>query len=185
VLFDARGHVKLADFGASARVLEAGSESARTLSPFSASPQQLRGEPPTPADDVYGLGALAYELLSRYPPHYPNFDAQRVQREPVPPLVPAEQMPTQLGSVVSRMLAKNAKLRPASMREVIDELDAALNDTLTFDFETAPPPREARPANPTRPPDQPPGPLPSPAQRTLRPAAVAAALAPRVVDGQG
>jgi eukaryotic-like serine/threonine-protein kinase len=180
VLFDARGHVKLADFGASARVLEAGGESARTLSPFSASPQQLRGEPPTPADDVYGLGALAYELLSRYPPHYPNFDAQRVQREPVPPLVPAEQMPLQLGSVVSRMLAKNAKLRPASMREVIDELDAALNDTLTFDFETAEPPREAPPANPTRPPDQPPAALLSPAPPTVPPAA----LAPGVLDGQ-
>jgi tetratricopeptide (TPR) repeat protein len=180
VLFDARGQVKLADFGASARVLEAGGESARTLSPFSASPQQLRGEPPTPADDVYGLGALAYELLSRYPPHYPNFDAQRVQREPVPPLVPAEQMPLQLGSVVSRMLAKNAKLRPASMREVIDELDAALNDTLTFDFETAEPPREAPPANPTRPPDQPPAALLSPAPPTVPPAA----LAPGVLDGQ-
>ena len=184
VLFDAGGHVKLADFGASARVLEAGSESARTLSPFSASPQQLRGEPPTPADDVYGLGALAYELLSRYPPHYPNFDAQRVQRDPVPPLVPAEQMPMQLGSVVSRMLAKNAKLRPASMREVIDELDAALNDTLTFDFETAEPPREAPSANPTRPPDQPPAALPSPARATAPLTVPPAALAPGVLDGQ-
>ena len=180
VLFDARGHVKLADFGASARLLETGTESARALSPFSASPEQLRGEPPTPADDVYGLGALAYELLSRYPPHYPNFDAQRVQREPVPPLVPAEQMPLQLGSVVSRMLSKHARVRPASMREVIDELDAALNDTLTFDFETAEPPREAPPANPTRPPDQALAALPPLAPPTAPPAA----LAPGVLEGQ-
>jgi len=188
VLFDAHGRVKLADFGASARVLEAGSESSRTLSPFTASPQQLRGEPPTPADDVYGLGALAYELLSRYPPHYPNFDAQRVQRDPVPPLVPAEQMPLQLGSVVSRMLAKNAKLRPASMREVIDELDAALNDTLTFDFETAEPPRDAPPANPTRAPDQPPAARLSAAPPTVLPpvppTVLPAAPAPGVLDGQ-
>jgi eukaryotic-like serine/threonine-protein kinase len=180
VLFDARGRVQLADFGASARVLDAGRESPRSLSPFSASPQQLRGEPPAPADDVYGLGALAYELLSRYPPHYPNFDAQRVQRDPVPPLVPVEQMPPQLGSLVSRMLAKNAKLRPASMREVIDELDAALNDTLTFDFETAEPPREAAPVNPTGPPDQPPVPLPS----VSLPSPSPGALAPGVIDGQ-
>jgi serine/threonine protein kinase/tetratricopeptide (TPR) repeat protein len=178
VLFDARGHVKLADFGASA-LLDAGSESPRALSPFSASPQQLRGEPPAPADDVYGLGALAYELLSRYPPHYPNFDAQRVQRDPVPPLVPAEQMPPQLGSLISRMLAKDAKVRPASMRDVIDELDAALNDTLTFDFETAEPPREASPANPTGPPDQP-APLPS----VSAPSPSLGPLAPGVIDGQ-
>jgi len=185
VLFDALGRVKLADFGASARVLEAGSQSARTLSPFSASPQQLRGEPPTPADDVYGLGALGYELLSRYPPHYPNFDAQRVQHDPVPPLVPVEQMPLQLGSVVSRMLAKDARVRPASMREVIDELDAALNDTLTFDFETAEPPREAPAANPPRPP---PAALPSPAPATappsVPPSVPPAARAPGVLDGQ-
>jgi serine/threonine protein kinase/tetratricopeptide (TPR) repeat protein len=178
VLFDARGHAKLADFGASGQVLDAGSELPRTLSPFSASPQQLRGESPAPADDVYGLGALAYELLSRYPPHYPNFDAQRVQREPVPPLESAEPMPPQLGSLVGRMLAKDANERPASMREIIDELDAALNDTLTFDFETAEPPRDAQPANPTGPP--PPAALPavSPLSPPLR------ARAPRVSDGQ-
>ena len=180
VLFDAHGHAKLADFGASGQVLDAGSELPRTLSPFSASPQQLRGEPPAPADDVYGLGALAYELLSRYPPHYPNFDAQRVQREPVPPLEPAQQIPPQLGSLVSRMLAKDANERPASMRAIIDELDAALNDPLTFDFETAEPPRDAEPANPTGPPDQPPAALPSvsPLNPPLR------ALAPGVSDPQ-
>ena len=178
VLFDARGRAKLADFGAAGQVLDAGSELPRTLSPFSASPQQLRGEPPAPADDVYGLGALAYELLSRYPPHYPNFDAQRVQREPVPPLEPAEQMPPQLGSLVSRMLAKDANERPASMREIIDELDAALNDTLTFDFETAEPPRDAEPANPTGPPDEPPAALPS----VSSPSPPLRALAPGVSD---
>ena len=138
VLFDGRGQVKLADFGVSGNAPDAGTDAMiRGLSPFTASPEQLRGEPPTPADDIYGLGALAYELLSRYPPHYPHFDAQRVQQQPAPPLVPAQQIPPQLGSLVTRMLAKNARWRPASMREVIDELEAALNDTLTFDSETA------------------------------------------------
>src|SRR2546421_1941824 len=179
VLFDARGRVKLADFGASARMLEAGSEPPRTLSPFSASPQQLRGEPPVPADDVYGLGALAYELWWGSPPHYPHSDAQRVQREPVPPLEPAERMPPLLGALIERMLAKDASERPASMREIIDELDVALNDTLNFDFETAEPPREAPLANPTGPPDQPPAVL-----RSVSPGPPSGALAPGVVDGQ-
>ena len=144
VLFDARGKVKLADFGVSGNSLDAGSDAlVRGLSPFTASPEQLRGEPPAPADDVYGLGALAYELLSRYPPHYPQFDAQRVQREPVPPLVATEQIPPQLQALVMRMLAKNAKLRPASMREVIEELETALNDTLTFDSDSPDPTLEA------------------------------------------
>src|SRR5207302_1099504 len=127
VLFDARGRAKLADFGAAARLADPGQGvEPRPLSPFSASPEQLRGEPPAPSDDVYGLGALAYELLSGYPPHYPNFDARAAQRDPVPPLVPAQQMPPQLGVLIARMLAKNAKERAASMRECIDALDAAL-----------------------------------------------------------
>ena len=150
VLFDARGRVKLADFGVSGHAPDPGTDAMiRGLSPFTASPEQLRGEPPTPADDVYGLGALAYELLSRYPPHYPHFDARRVQEDLVPPLVPIEPIPPQLATLIGRMLAKDARERPASMREIIDELDAALNDTLTFDFETAEPPRNALPANPT------------------------------------
>jgi tetratricopeptide (TPR) repeat protein len=149
VLFDARGRVKLADFGVSGRAPDPGTDAMiRGLSPFTASPEQLRGEPPAPADDIYGLGALAYELLSRYPPHYPHFDARRVQQEPAPPLVPTQQIPPQLDVLISRMLAKNPAERPASMREVAEDLDAALNATLTFDFETGAPRDEF--ANATR-----------------------------------
>jgi eukaryotic-like serine/threonine-protein kinase len=136
VLFDERGRVKLADFGVSGNSLDPGTDSmVRGLSPFTASPEQLRGEPARPADDIYGLGALAYELLSRYPPHYPHFDARRVQEEAVAPLVPAQQIPPQLASLVHNMLEKDPTRRPANMRDVIDELDASLNDTLTFDFD--------------------------------------------------
>src|SRR5215470_8461726 len=136
VLFDARGRVKLADFGVSGTAPDPGTDSLiRGLSPFTASPEQLRGEPPSTADDIYGLGALAYELLSRRPPHFPHFDARRVQQEPAPPLVPTEQIPPQLDALIARMLAKDPAERPGSMREVIDDLEAALNDTLTFDFE--------------------------------------------------
>jgi len=144
VLFDGRGCVKVADFGVSGRAPDPGTDAMiRGLSPFTASPEQLRGEPPVPADDIYGLGALAYELFSGHPPHYPNFDARRVQQEPAPPLVPVEPIPPQLAALIARMLAKRASERPASMREVIDELDASLNSTLTFDFDTAEPPRNA------------------------------------------
>ena len=152
VLLDERGRVKLADFGVSGDSLDPGTDSmVRGLSPFTASPEQLRGEPPTPGDDIYGLGALAYELLSRYPPHYPQFDAKRVQEEPVPPLVPAQQIPPQLANLVGAMLEKDPKRRPASMRDVIDELDASLNDTLTFDFDEEAP---AGAANETVPPQE-------------------------------
>ncbi len=171
VLLDARGRVKLADFGVSGRPSESATGSMRGLSPFTASPEQLRGESPMPSDDIYGLGALAYELLSRSPPHYPHFDAERMQREPVPPLVPAQQIPPQLAALVTAMLEKDPRRRPANMRDVIDELDASLNDTLTFDFDTAEPPRDSEPVNRTAPPA-----APRPPPPPLAPAAPAAPI---------
>ncbi|HEV7446054.1 MAG TPA: serine/threonine-protein kinase, partial [Steroidobacteraceae bacterium] len=153
VLFDARGRARLADFGVAETAVTAadaqasGSATTATrdtnrhgFSPFTASPAQLRGDPPTTADDIYGLGALAYELLSGYPPYYPHFDKKRAMEERVPTLVPTRQIPPLLGALVMHMLAKDPKRRPRTMREVIDELDAALNDTLTFDFENVSPP---------------------------------------------
>lgn len=136
VLFDARGRVRLTDFGiAAAPGVPSGEVTRPGLSPFTASPEQLRGDSPSIADDIYGLGALAYELLSGYPPYYPRFEVKRVLEEPVPEIKPAQLMPAQLRSLVMRMLSKRPALRPHSMRDVIDELDATLNDTLTFDFE--------------------------------------------------
>jgi tetratricopeptide (TPR) repeat protein len=136
VLFDSRGRVKVADFGVAALLPAAGggaTDSRGTgLSPFTASPEQLRGEPPSAADDIYGLGALAYELLSGHPPYYPNFDLKRAQTQPVPELVPTRQIPPELGELVMRMLAKSASDRPGSMQQVMDELDATLNATLSF-----------------------------------------------------
>ena len=174
VLFDARGSVKVADFGVSGRSPAAGRDT-RGLSPFAASPEQLRGEPPAPADDIYGLGALAYELLSSRPPHYPHFDARRAQHEPVPPLVPADPMPPRLDRLIARMLARDARDRPPGMREVIEELEIALTDTLTFDFDTElmqePPPDAPEPAARTTTV----APAPEPAART---AAVAEPAAP-------
>ncbi|HVS78096.1 MAG TPA: protein kinase, partial [Steroidobacteraceae bacterium] len=135
VLFDGRGRVKIADFGVAALLPSAAAGAAERgagLSPFTASPEQLRDEPPSAADDVYGLGALAYELLSGHPPYYPNFDLRRAQTQPVPELVPTRQIPPELGELVMRMLAKRAADRPASMQQVMDELDATLNATLSF-----------------------------------------------------
>ncbi|HEX4268087.1 MAG TPA: protein kinase [Steroidobacteraceae bacterium] len=134
VLFDGRGRVKLGDFGIAALLPAPGAAAERGTghSPFTSSPEQLRGEPPSAADDIYGLGALAYELLSGHPPYYPNFELRRVLNQPVPELVPARPIPPELGAIVMRMLAKRAAERPASMQQVMDELDTTLNATLSF-----------------------------------------------------
>ncbi len=123
VLFAADGTVRIADFGTST---ETGSSDApSTGSPFSASPQQLRGEGASPADDVYGLGALAHELLTRYPPFYPHFDARRVQEQDPPRPVPAQPAPVALLDLVQAMLSREAAVRPA-LGDIITTLEAML-----------------------------------------------------------
>jgi tetratricopeptide (TPR) repeat protein len=128
ILLDGAGRPLLADFGAGAS--EGDNSSGPPGSPFSASPQQLAGEPARPADDIYGLGALAYELLSGYPPFYPAFDAKKIATEPVPRIKPVKPIPPRLELLVSWLLAKQARERPPSMRHVADEMSAVLQDTL-------------------------------------------------------
>jgi eukaryotic-like serine/threonine-protein kinase len=128
VLLDGASRPLLADFGAGAA--EGDETGGPPGSPFSASPQQLAGDPARPADDIYGLGALAYELLSGYPPFYPAFDARKIATEPVPRLKSVKPIPPRLELLVSWLLAKQARERPPSMRHVADEMTAVLQDTL-------------------------------------------------------
>lgn len=128
VLFSAGGLVRVSDFGTSTQLGSA--EAPAAGSPFSASPQQLRGEAASPADDVYGLGALAYELLTRYPPFYPQFDAQRVQSEDPPPPVPVHPAPAALLDLVQAMLARDAQARPP-LEVVVREFERCLDLPVT------------------------------------------------------
>lgn len=112
VLLSASGTPLLADFGG----LMGGS-------PFSASPQQLAGAPACIADDIYGFGALLYELLSGYPPFYPDAAAARVMSNEPAPLV---HVPAAVARLIGRLLARDARHRPVEMRSVERELKAAL-----------------------------------------------------------
>lgn len=133
VLFDAMGRVQLADFGVAGRAqpYRQTDEVQAGWSASSASPQQLRGLPPTPADDLYGLGALAFELLTGTPLFFPDFDIRRVLHEAAPAVVPVHRAPRRLLGLVRSMLAKDPGHRPQSMRGVIIGFNAALDEPMT------------------------------------------------------
>ncbi|GGK13726.1 serine/threonine-protein kinase [Luteimonas terricola] len=67
VLVEADGHVRLLDFGIG-QFTDASTERTQTmwraLTPGYAAPEQLRGDPPSTAIDIYGLGALLHRLLT-------------------------------------------------------------------------------------------------------------------------
>lgn len=125
VLLDADGRARLADFELAAR---AGAAAPAGGSPYNASPQQLRGEPPQPADDLYALGALLYELICGHPPWYPEISRERVLHEPVPPLLPRAHVPVRVRELALRLLAKSPLERPRSLVEIRKLLTAARAD---------------------------------------------------------
>lgn len=154
VLLSAGGVPLLADFGG----LMGGS-------PFSASPEQLAGAPASIADDMYGFGALLYELLSGYPPFYPDAAAARiVSNEPAPP--PA-QVPAGVAQLLGRLLARAAHDRPAGMRSVELELKtalASLSPPAIMSSMNEPVPNPSEPIRPASLKIEPPGLRPPPGQ---------------------
>jgi serine/threonine-protein kinase len=128
VMLAADGAPKLADFGMALAVAESPSAGSGVGSPYSMSPQQFDRAPAAPSDDVYGFGALLYELLSGYPPFYPNVNAERIRNEAPTSLSVNPSIPLALSALVDRCLAKSPSDRPADMNAVADELEALLKE---------------------------------------------------------
>jgi tetratricopeptide (TPR) repeat protein len=133
ILRDRAGMCCLTDFGiAGALASEPGLSDLRGGGSLpSSSPQQLDGAPAAVSDDVYGLGALLWELLSGRPLFHPDVTPARV-REQVPGPVQTDgsgqPVPPALASLVAAMLDKSPDRRPAGMAAVRSVLTDVQSD---------------------------------------------------------
>jgi hypothetical protein len=124
------GYVKVLDFGLARRM---GSEELTSSAGLSGgtlrymSPEQARGEPISPASDVFSFGLTLYELATgrhAFPSDSP-FGAVRamLMNEPAAPSAVNQLVPARLNSLILAMIAKDAAARP-SAEEVARTLDA-------------------------------------------------------------
>ncbi|NQV86723.1 MAG: protein kinase, partial [Woeseiaceae bacterium] len=122
VLIDGNGAPYLSDFGVSCPAGTPGSGG----SLVGQSPQSLRGEPASPADDIFALGSLVFELLSGRPPWSGTDIAQDIEIGNTAPLRAADgsAIADAIVRLVAQMLDSDGSKRPTASG-VAEQLRAA------------------------------------------------------------
>lgn len=120
---------KLLDFGL-ARSLAANASTSLSGTPHYVAPERIRGEPASPASDVYGVGILLYELLTGQVPWdgpVQKILAGHLEEPPRPPgqLVPG--LDQAVENLVLHALAKRPAERHRDMAAFIYELRTVMD----------------------------------------------------------
>lgn len=107
------GRVKILDFGiaSAARAGDFDTLALDAVTPAYASPEQLRGEPRDPRDDVYAFGCIIHLLLTRKHPFDRVPATEAMQRGMVPPEIPG--LTEAMQAALDSALAFEQERRPA------------------------------------------------------------------------
>jgi serine/threonine-protein kinase len=125
------GVLKLGDFGVAFGLEGTRLTMAGTVLGTAAylAPEQARGEEVTAAADVYGAGAVLYELLTGHSPRNPASLAELSEHAAIPA---PQDAPPKLAAIVLRCLSAEPGGRPASAAELARELAATLPEPQTL-----------------------------------------------------
>ena len=92
-------------------------------------PERIRGEPATPASDIYGLGCVVYECVAGQPPFGSKGMMEvafaHLEEEPADPCTGRADLPAAFGEAVKAALAKDPAHRPPSAENYANLLRAA------------------------------------------------------------
>jgi serine/threonine protein kinase len=147
ILIDNAGRHLIADFGVAALSDTGNFSAAADFTPGFAPPETLRGEPATPAGDVYSLGATAHALMTGRVPFEATETAnnnvlawiRRIDNDSPEDMRPLG-VPAGVAAMVERAMAKDPALRP-SISELADQFSAAA-DGLFFGEADSPGPAD-------------------------------------------
>jgi eukaryotic-like serine/threonine-protein kinase len=131
LLLRSDGVLKLGDFGVAFGLEGTRLTMAGTVLGTAAylAPEQARGEEVTAAADIYGAGAVLYELLAGRPPRTPSSLAELGSRTEI---LPPPDAPRPLADIVRRCLRHDPERRPASAAALARELAATLPQAQTL-----------------------------------------------------
>jgi serine/threonine-protein kinase PpkA len=125
IMLRSAGSVALIDFGISL----GGQETAASLeisgTPYYMSPEQARGEATDERTDLYALGVILYQMLTGERPYVGNSTTGILDRHCHAPLPRLPWAHRALQPLIERLLAKDARERPGSAREVAEALERA------------------------------------------------------------
>jgi TolB-like protein/Tfp pilus assembly protein PilF/predicted Ser/Thr protein kinase len=137
ILLDAKGEPHLTDFGL-ARLVESESTVTRTVevlgTPSYMAPEQAAGNntKPTNATDVYGLGAVLYQLLTGHPPFAGGTTYETIklllETEPRQPRLWSPKVDCDISTICLKCLEKDPQRRYSSALALAEDLERWLRN---------------------------------------------------------
>ena len=134
ILIDSDGHIKLADFGlAKENVTNDVPNKTFCGSPNYLSPEMLTNEGATKASDIYGIGAILYELISGNPPFFMQNQSEMFKNIIEKKLEFQEFFSEEIKDLLNKMLDKDPKKRIGINNDKSDLKNHAFFEGINWD----------------------------------------------------